>query len=170
MYRLSENQFEPGNAPESVRRRKAMKKIIKNSLYNTETARLVGSWDNGIYGNDFRNCSEDLYQTRSGKYFLYGEGGPMSKYAVSYGNNTSGSEKIMDMTAAEAREWAEEKLTADGYQKEFGPVDEASADDKIQTAFNLSASTIDLLKKQKAETGMTMSQMVELAIIEIYKV
>lgn len=147
-----------------------MKKIIAGAQYNTETARLVGSWDNGIYGNDFRSCSEDLYQTRSGKYFLYGEGGPMSKYAVSYGNNTSGSEKIMDMTAADAREWAEKNLDADEYTKEFGPVDEAAADEKIQTAFNLSASTIDLLKKQKAETGMTYSEMVELAIIEIYKV
>ena len=147
-----------------------MKKIINGSLYNTETARLVGEWDNGVYGNDFRSCSESLYQTKSGKYFVHGEGGPMSTYAVHHGNNTSGSEQIRDLTASEAREWAEEKLTADEYQKEFGPVDEASADDKIQTAFNLSASTIDLLKKQKAETGMTMSQMVELAIIEIYKV
>lgn len=147
-----------------------MKKIISKSLYNTETARKVGSWDNGIYGNDFRSCSEDLYQTKSGKYFIHGEGGPMSTYAVHHGNNTSGSEQIRDLTASEAREWAEEKLTADEYQKEFGPVDEASADEKIQTAFNLSASTIDLLKKQKAETGMTYGQLVELAIIEIYKV
>ena len=147
-----------------------MKKIINRSLYNTETARFIGTWDNGAEYGQMNRSDEYLYQTKSGKYFLLGEGGPMTTYAEHHGNHTSGSEKIIPLTASEAREWAEEKLTADEYQKEFGPVDEAASDEKIQTAFNLSAATIDLLKKQKAETGMTMSQMVELAIIEIYKV
>lgn len=147
-----------------------MKKILAGSLYNTETAHLVGEWDNGIYGNDFRNCSEALYQTRSGKYFIHGEGGPMSTYAEHHGNNTSGSEQIRDLTAAEAREWAEEKLTADEYQKEFGPVEEAAADEKIQFPVQLKQSTIDLIKKQKAETGMTYGEIVEMAIVEMYKI
>lgn len=147
-----------------------MKKIIAGSLFNTETARLVGSWDNGIYGNDFRNCSEDLYQTRSGKYFIHGEGGPMSTYAEHHGNNTSGSEQIRELTADEAREWAEKNLAADEYIKEFGPVDEGSADDsKMQFPIQLKQSTIDLIKKKKIETGMTYGEIVELAVIELYK-
>lgn len=147
-----------------------MKKIINGSLYNTETARFIGTWDNGAEYGQMNRSDEYLYQTKSGKYFIRGEGGPMTTYAEHHGNSTSGGEQLIPLTASEAREWAEDKLDADEYQKEFGPVDEAAADEKIQTAFNLSAATIDLLKKQKAETGMTMSQMVELAIIEMYKV
>lgn len=147
-----------------------MKKIIAGSLFNTETARLVGRYDNGANGGDFTRVDEDLYQTKSGKYFLHGDGGPMTTYAVHHGNSTSGGSQIIPLTVAEAQEWAEEKLTADEYQKEFGPVDEAAGDGKIQTAFNLTPATIDLLKKQKATTGMTLSQLVEMAVTEIYKV
>lgn len=145
-----------------------MKKIINKSLYNTDTARFIGTWDNGAQYGDFNRVDESLYQTKSGKYFIRGEGGAMTTYAEHHGNSTSGSEKIIPLTASEAQEWAEEKLTADEYQKEFGEVEEAA--EKIQTAFNLSATTVDILKKQKAATGMTLSQLVELAVIEIYKV
>ncbi len=147
-----------------------MKKIINGSLFNTETARLVGSWDNGIYGNDFRSCSEDLYQTKSGKYFIHGEGGAMSTYAVHHGNNTSGSEQIRDLTASEAREWAEEKLDADEYQKEFGEVEEAADTNKKPMTIMVSPEIRTLLESKKAEMNMSMSQLIELAIIEIYKV
>jgi hypothetical protein len=106
-----------------------MKKIINKALYNTETARLVGRYDNGANGGDFTRVDEDLYQTKSGKYFLHGDGGPMTTYAVHQGNSTSGGSEIIPMTVAEAQEWAEEKLTADEFQREFGPVDEATGEE-----------------------------------------
>lgn len=147
-----------------------MKKIISGSLYNTETARLVGEWDNGEGYGKFTRADEDLYQTRSGKYFIHGRGGAMTTYAEHCGNSTSGSEKIIPLTASEAREWAEEKLTADEYAAEFGEPDEAAGDEKRQFPVQLRQSTIDLLKKQKAETGMTYGGLVELAVTEIFKV
>lgn len=102
-----------------------MKEIIAGVLYDTETARLVGQWNNGSDKDSFGYCSEDLYQNEHGEYFIHGEGGPRSKYAVRYGNYRFWSEQIRDVTLSEAREWAKEKLTADKYQEEFAPVDEA---------------------------------------------
>ena len=96
-----------------------MKKILGGKKYNTETAHRVGEcWNGGT-------CSETLYRKRTGEYFLYGEGGPMSKYSVSYGDNEWGyGQEIQPLTVDEAKEWAEEHLDADEYEQEFGVVEE----------------------------------------------
>ena len=56
-----------------------MKKIINGKLYDTETAKLIGRSYHGEGPRDFRHYSEELYRKRTGEYFLYGEGGPMSR-------------------------------------------------------------------------------------------
>lgn len=145
-----------------------MKKIINKSLYNTDTARLVGQSNNGEQWGDFTRIDQDLYQTKSGKYFLHGYGGAMTIYAEHHGNSTSGGEKIIPLTADEAREFAEEHLSPDIYASEFGTPEEAS-DARVQTAFTLSPETIALLKRKKAETGQTLSELVTIAIEEIYR-
>ncbi len=101
-----------------------MKKVINGKMYNTETATLVGSWDNGLYDRDFGRCAEDLYKKKTGEFFLCGSGGPMSKYAVCHGNSTSGDTVIIPMTEKEARAWAEQKLSGDEYEAIFGEVEE----------------------------------------------
>ena len=101
-----------------------MKQIINGKKYDTETAKKVGSWSNGYSYSDFSSCTEELYRKRTGEYFLYGIGGPMSRYSQSYGNTTSGGEKIIPMTEAEARKWAEEHLDGDEYEEIFGEVEE----------------------------------------------
>ena len=51
-----------------------MRKIIANKSYDTNTASLVGAWDNREYGNlDY--VSESLYRKRTGEYFIHGAGG-----------------------------------------------------------------------------------------------
>ena len=101
-----------------------MKQIINGKKYDTETATEVGSWWNGLSTRDFSHCRETLYRKRTGEYFLYGIGGPMSGYSHSCGNMTSGGEKIIPMTEAEAREWAEGRLGCDEYEEIFGEVEE----------------------------------------------
>lgn len=96
-----------------------MKKVIDRKIYDTETAECVASWDNGIYGNDFRSCSEDLYHTKKGAWFLYGEGGPMSCYVEHHGNSTSGSEEIRALSARQALDWLEEKGLGEEASKLF---------------------------------------------------
>lgn len=148
-----------------------MKKVISGSLYDTSTARLVGAWDNGVYGNDFSAVSEELYRTRSGKYFVHGEGGPLTTYAVHHGNDTSGSEEIRPMTVDQARAWAEEKLSADKYAAEFGEPEEAEDDGKrVPFPVQLKPAAIELLRRKKAEMKLTYGELVEMALDEFYGV
>lgn len=74
----------------------------------------------------------------------------------------------MPLTADEAREFAEDHLPPDVYASEFGTPEEAS-DDRMQTAFTLSPETVALLKRKKAETGQTLSELVAIAIEKIYR-
>ena len=51
-----------------------MRKIINNHKYDTDTAEVVASDDNGFYQSNFRWMCETLYQKTNGEYFLHGEG------------------------------------------------------------------------------------------------
>ena len=90
-----------------------MKKIINGRLYNTETAKEIGDWDNGYMG--FERCVEILYQKKNGEFFLYGSGGPMSKYSESCDGGWSGGTVIIPLTENEAMLWVEKNLSADKY-------------------------------------------------------
>ncbi len=97
-----------------------MKKVINKKIYNTKTAELIHVWDNGCYGNDFRSCEESLYRTKNGALFIAGSGGPLSKYAESYGNSTSGSSGIEPVSVEQAMEWLEDHDGTKALEKYFG--------------------------------------------------
>jgi len=143
-----------------------MRKVINGRTYNTETSKRIGSWDNGIYGSDFRNCEEDLYKNTKGAYFLVGEGGPMSKYSVSHGNDTSGGRELIPMTATEAQEWAESHLDVEDYEAEFGVQEEATSDLTTRERVNLTLDNeiVARLRKHSADTGIPMARIVDKAI------
>ena len=102
-----------------------MIKIINGKKYDTSTAKNVGEWSNGYYANDFNYCKETLYLKKTGEFFLFGDGGAMSKYSESCGtNNWCGSCEIIPFTEDEAKEWAEEHLTGEKYIEIFGDVEE----------------------------------------------
>jgi len=97
-----------------------MKKVIDGKIYNTETADLVCQWDNGYNPNDFNYCSEDLYRTKKGSWFIHGDGGAMSKYSVSSGSNSwGGSSQIEAFSDDEAFEWLQEHNFAEEIEKHF---------------------------------------------------
>jgi hypothetical protein len=96
-----------------------MKKVIDGKVYNTETAEVIYTWDNGYYGSDFKQCEETLYRTKKGAFFLHGEGGPMSKYAVSCGNGYGYGSDIQVMTDDEVIEWLEDKNAIGAIEKLF---------------------------------------------------
>lgn len=101
-----------------------MKKIIEGRKYDTETAEFLAGYDNGLGARDFNHISEELYRKRTGEYFLYGWGGPMTEYRRTIGQNEwSGGEDITPLTEAEARKWVEEKAN-DRYEEIFGEVEE----------------------------------------------
>ena len=90
-----------------------MKKIIGGKRYDTETAEFIGS----VHPGQLNYWREELYRKRNGEFFLYGIGGPASKYG-------SGNAEIRPLSIKEAQEWVEKYLNADTYEKVFGKVDE----------------------------------------------
>lgn len=138
-----------------------MKKVIEGKLYNTDTAVLLGKYANDYSKTEFGYVRESLYRTKSRAYFIHGEGGSLTKYALSCGNNTwCGGEKIIPMTREAAREWAEEKLSVSEYEKIFG-VSEADGGVKEKLNLSLSPGVVQKLEILSEETGKSISQLVE---------
>lgn len=102
-----------------------MRKIINGKKYDTETAKELGRRFSGESYRDFSHIEEILYRKRTGEFFLYGSGGPASRYAISTGQNSwSGGSKIIPLSTQEARDWAEQYLTPDEFEAIFGAVTE----------------------------------------------
>ena len=141
-----------------------MKRIIDGKKYDTETAYMVGQWENMYDVSNFHYFSESLYKKRTGEYFLHGEGGAMSKYAETIGQNEwRGGEKIIPLTYDNARKWAEEHLGVDVYEAEFGEVSEDD-DTTIAVTVRVPQSTKDAIDKLAARTGRTRGDIVSAAI------
>ena len=135
-----------------------MKKILNNHLYDTDTARSLGSDSYSGSQSDFHWWREELYIKRTGEYFLYGEGGPMSRYARTVGQNEwSGGEKIMPLTPARAREWAEEHLSADEYEAAFGLPSEDDSD--VRMEFQAPAVLSAQLRQMASERGCSLTDL-----------
>ena len=135
-----------------------MKKIINNKNYDTETARVIGS-NSYSQPRDFNWWSEILYCKRTGEYFLYGEGGPRSRYAEHVEQNCwRGGEKIIPLTYEEARKWAEENLTANEYEEVFGEVTENDSSEIL--TISLPASLVASLRRQAQEAGVSLSGLI----------
>lgn len=141
-----------------------MKKIINNKRYDTETAKQIaetGSWDQGVGPSDFNFWSETLYQKRTGEYFLFGEGGPLSKYSEPYETNGSQSgAKIIPLTLDQAKQWAEKAMDADEYEANFGPVEDDGS--KHVMSLSVDESTYQIIKRLAAENNISMSQVINI--------
>lgn len=134
------------------------KKIINGRVYDTNTAKQLG-WDSNNESG-FNRWEETLYQKRNGEYFLYGEGGPNTKYALPWGNNGwQNGDRILPYTYEEARQWAEDHLSADDYLELF----EAESDDysKKNVTLSLSIAATEMARKEAAKAGKTLSEYVE---------
>lgn len=89
-----------------------MKKIINGKLYDTETAREVGSWTNGLGYNDIHFIRRTLYKKKTGEFFSHEEVG------------SSGLQDIIPLSLQEAKRFAETFLTVEEYIETFGEVEE----------------------------------------------
>jgi hypothetical protein len=72
-----------------------MQKVICKKTYDTATSTLVKKVTFGYFGSP-DGFEESLYQTESGNYFLYTNGGATSKYV---------KEDITRMGAEKAKAW-----------------------------------------------------------------
>ena len=139
-----------------------MKKVVKGVLCDTDTAKLLGEYQ-FLSRRDFHFFREELYRTKSGKYFLYGEGGPASPYAQTVGTNEwSGGAKIQLLPPEAARQWAEENLSGDDYIAAFGEPEEDA-----QYSVSIDAATKHRLDKLKTKTGKSLKQLIAEAVKKI---
>lgn len=137
-----------------------MKKVIKGKLYDTETAKEIGSYEPNPYHSDFGWYCETLYQKRTGEFFLYGDGNAASPYSRKCGQNEwCGDEKIIPVSYERAREWCEQHLDGDEYISIFGEPEED--DSKQIVAYSLTKTAIARAKKTAAEKGISVSAYIE---------
>lgn len=143
-----------------------MKKIINGAFFNTETAKKLGSIEPiGHNTSDFCYFKETLYRTKSGKYFLHGEGHKNSKYGEWHGNTGGWGEQIIPLTPDMARQWAKINLYTDLYIKIFVEP-EIKSDIKIPLNISVSADLKNYLFLLREKTGKSISQIIEDKFLE----
>ena len=139
-----------------------MKKIINGKVYDTEKAKELGTYANAGSWRDFSHLEETLYRKKTGEFFLFGEGGPMTRYAEAEGQNSwTGGRRIMPMSYDEAREWAEEHLTADEYEAIFGEIVEDADAAKQTVSISVSPAKWEQAKREAARRGIGISEYIE---------
>ena len=145
-----------------------MNKVIRGKRYNTETAKLVGTWEaNEPENSDFWE-KEELYQKRSGEFFLIGQGGAQTQYArFSMGGENKPGVELRPIEPEEASDWAEEHLTADEYEALFGPVAEDGSRGRI--TLTLLNSTIDTVRREAQRRKMNFNEYLEKLIAQQMK-
>ena len=85
------------------------KQVIDGLIYDTSTATEICECGSTTrYVSDFNYWSAKLYRTPRGRFFLYGNGGPMTFFSQPCGNNSwSGGGGVIPISMEEARRYAE---------------------------------------------------------------
>mgnify|MGYP000062577045 CR=1 FL=1 len=100
-----------------------MNRVIGGKMYDTKTAKCVGTYSYGD-PNEPEHYTESLYQKRTGEFFLYGEGGPESLYSHTIRMGVCGDWDITPYCDEGAKSWVEQNCDGDTYVKLFGEVEE----------------------------------------------
>lgn len=134
-----------------------MKKIINGKRYNTDTAKLIGTYEPDTFGpSDFGWFCEEIYRKTTGEYFIYGWGNAASRYAENVYGSWGSGEAITPLTYDEAREWIEKHLDADTYENEFGPAPEGD-ESGVVLSVRVSQQARAALDRMAAKTGRSKS-------------
>jgi hypothetical protein len=101
-----------------------MKAIIRGRRYNTEakgTRLIAEAQADGptMTCTDFRWWSESLYRTLHGRWFLHGQGGPMSRWASRHDGGSGWGETIRPLEPDQARDWLEQESKTEALEQYF---------------------------------------------------
>lgn len=139
-----------------------MKKIINGLMYDTETAKELVEWDNGLPAYDLDSVTEILYRKKNGQLFLYGR----ADYPDEITGKDTPCEIILPATIDEAKEWAEEKASADKYEEIFGKVSEGGELRTVST--QLTTDNWDKLHQLAEDQKTSVSELINKAIEKEY--
>lgn len=85
-----------------------MRQIINGKLYDTDDAIEFAMHSGGQGKSDFAWFEEALYETAAGSWFLWGRGGPSTRWRKPVGGGCFGyGEGIHPLEPAEALAWME---------------------------------------------------------------
>ena len=140
-----------------------MKRIINGRRYDTQTAKRVGYTSYSTPGS-LGYWSEDLYRKKTGEYFLHGQGGPMSKYSQSVGENEwTGGKEIIPLTLEEAQAWVEKNLNGEMYEEIFGKVKE----NKVQVSTWIEKGIKAEIDKLRDEKDFTIADIIKAGVKDL---
>lgn len=122
-----------------------MKQIISGRKYDTESAKLIGSYQNGLKKTDVAYEEEHLYRKRNGEFFIYGIGNEESEYAkeLDLFEAVPGS-RIVPISEDEALKWASLHLDEKTRNDVFG---EAADDEIFIKSISLTGAEVNALKE-----------------------
>jgi len=102
-----------------------MRKIINGKMYNTETAKALVYYNNGLSYTDINHWRATLYKKRNGEFFEEGTGGANTVFGHSCGDNTRcGGSKIIPLTIEEAKQFVIDNGSTEEYINIFGEPEE----------------------------------------------
>jgi hypothetical protein len=132
-----------------------MKRIINGKVYDTDTSKYISRYSVNT-ADSFDYFSEALYRKKTGEFFLLGEGGARTVYAVhTEGYNWRGGSKIIPLSPGAARDWAEEHLSPDKYAEIFEPI--TDSDDSVTVSARIPASLAARISAAAAADGLSAS-------------
>lgn len=110
-----------------------MKKVIKNKIYDTETAKFCG-----------KGACEQLFQKKTGEFFLYKEN----------------FRKIAPLSYTQAQEWGENHLSKEAFDAVFGN-EENENSDRVKVCISIRKDIHIKLKQNAARCAKTVSKYIE---------
>lgn len=144
-----------------------MKKVINGSRYDTDTAKKLAEWESGQNYNDLSWYSETLYRTKAGKWFLHGKGNAATAYADRASDGWSApAERVVPLSEAAAKSWAEQHLDADEYTSIFAV---ASDGETVQATVYIPAPLVGKLAERMKMEGCNRNELILKAIKEYLK-
>lgn len=136
-----------------------MKKIINGRVYDTEKAKKVGFYADGISYRDHAWYNETLYRKKTGEFFIYGEGGSASRYRRRIKNMWHEGDKIVPLSYESAHTWAEKHLDTNEYDEIFGEVIEDNS--RATITLYMSTAKIERAKRNASKADISFSGYIE---------
>jgi hypothetical protein len=145
----------------SRERLKEMRKIIKSKVYDTNTAKKMGTFRDLEGSSGFDHYEVSLYRKKTGEFFLHTCSSPKSQYHEITGY--SDGARIIPLTYDEAQKWAETALTKEQYKNIFfGAIDEGTEMEALTV--QLPAAIVIQLRRQTDKSGQLIKEAVAEAL------